>query len=529
MSKKKKNKKRLRQKNHIGNLQVDSRKSKYIELLLILSVFLITFFINIYFAKVERMSPDASVYLDVGRNLVSGKGIVSSQNLYQYWKSNYYPFLPYMQPIFPIIAGAIWTFFGLKAVLGFNIMLFALNCVLVYKILRFNNDYLISFLIVIFLGISKNLLWSAIYPWTEQLHLLFLLSIIFIYLRYPSKPFLIGLLMGFSILIRFAGVYNIFAFAIALFILEGFSKVAFKRYFKMALGFLLIFVSYETFCFFRYKTIYPAYIVAATNYGIAKFYAGAYYKDSFPVLNVPDLNLGKDVIFSQMKGHFLSFIKVFDNIKFFIFLTPLLFIFNLFKKRSALIIIFFLQGACLLILYPWTFRIGPEIEALRYSLIPYITLIPLGFLLIRDILTGLSLKKRIKKKFYVIFVLVLFGFFYFQVKNYLQFKEQMIAGYQDKYKAYLSYRDNIYEWIRDNTSKDDLIASEFLADPVFFNRPFVSMPVREALTTKNFADFMDVFKPDFVLTHNPTIVDFLKANGFVEKISSGPMVLLGRE
>ena len=73
-----------------------------------------------------------------------------------------------MQPLYPVAAGLVFRLLGLKAVIGFNILLLALNFVLVYKLLRLAADTITSFLAVLLVSFSGNIVFTAIFPWTEQ-------------------------------------------------------------------------------------------------------------------------------------------------------------------------------------------------------------------------------------------------------------------------------------------------------------------------------------------------------------------------
>jgi hypothetical protein len=502
------------------------KKEKEVDFLFIFLLLSIVFLINLPFARLELMSPDASGYLDMGRNLFSGKGAVISYNLNQYWLNKYYPFLPYMHPVFPIIAGLIWILSGLKTVIGFNIFLLAINCLLLYKILRLNVDSITSFLIAIFMGFSQNTIWTAIYPWTEQLHLFFLLLAIFIYLRYPKTLFWVGVIFAVSLLTRVASVYNILAFAVALIVLQGFSKDAVKEYIKIALGFLVVFLPYEAICYIRYGSFYPQYLGAAKIYRSAEIYPGAIYKGTIPVLNTPPLNLSKDIIFANIRNNFMGFIKIFENMKFVFIVVPLYIIFDLIKRKTPWLIIFFFQGLFVFVGYALSHFWSPLYEFTRLSLISFITLGTIGFLSLKEIISWFF-SERLKEKSSFLFIIIILIFFCFQLKDYVSFRNYWMSIYPQKYEDYKKHRDEMYSWIKLNTEKNALIASEFLSDPFFFERPFVSLPPGKALNVKNIVDFLNIYKPDYILTFNESLIKFLKSIGFKEVRKSGKMVLLG--
>lgn len=508
------------------------KQGKYIDFLLISVLFLIIFLTNLPLANTELMQPDGSGYLDMGRNLFSSKGAVISYNLNQYWPGKYYPFLPYIQPLYGIIAGLIWLLFGLKAVIGFNILLLAINCVLLYKIIKLYSDSVTSFLIALFIGFSKDIIFPAIAPLTEHLHLFFLLLSIFIYLRYKNTHFLVGILLAISCLVRASSFYNVLAFVIAIVILKGFSKAALKEYFKLTFGFLIIILSYEMFCYIKYGVFYPEYLVAAKIYRSAEIYSGAFYTDGIPVLNMPPLKLGMDVIIVNIRNNFLGFIEVFRHIKFVLFLAPLYFIFDLIKRRTPLLIIFFFQGACVLLGYTLSQTWSPIYEFSRFSVIPIITLGSIGFLSLKEIVSRFF-SKTVEKRFPAIFIIIIsiflyFGiiFLYFGIKDYLLFRNHWRNIYPQEVMAYRENRDEVYEWIRTNTSKDALIASDFLADSFLFERPFISLPPGKALIAKNMNDFLKIYRPEYVLTSNKAVVNYLKNMGLKEKKRSGILILL---
>jgi len=495
-------------------------------------LFLIVFFLNLPLAKLQLMSPDASGYLDMGKNLFTGKGAISSFNLYQFWNGKYHPFLPYMQPIYPIVAGLIWILLNLKAVIGFNILLLGINCIFLYKIFRIKTDYITSFFITLFFVFSQILVLPSIFPWTEHLHLFFLLSIIFLYLRYEKSKFFIGILLGLSCLIRTASFYNVFAFGIALILLNGFSKKSFKEYGTILSGFLISYGLYEIFCYFKYKSFYPEYLICAKTYRAAEIYEGAFYKNSFPVLNMPSLKIEKQIIYANTKKHFIDFIKNFGYMKFVLGIAPLYFIYDIWKKKTHLVSIFFLQGIFVILGYTLSLYWLPEIESTRYSLIPFITLVSIGLISIREILIPLIFKK-VKKLFSIIFVLFILPFLCLNIKQYFSFRNFYQNIYSPVYirqiDPYRKERFEMYEWIKTNTEKDVLIASDFLRDAFLFERPFVSLPSGKALNVKNMIDFLKIYSPDYILTYNESLINFLKSIGFKEKKIITPFILLSKK
>lgn len=521
-------KKRRKRKNSSNSSSVDFGRTRYIDFILGASIFLLIFLTNVSLAKIEFLQPDSSGYLDMGRNLFSGRGAFISYNLNQYWPGKYYPFLPYIQPIYGIIAGFIWIFFGLKAVIGFNIFLHAINYVLLFAILRLYSDRITSFLIAVFMAFSPDLIFSAIAPLTEELHLFFLFFAILAYVRYKDANFWVGVILALSCLVRISSIYNVIAFLLAMFIIKGFSKEAFKGYGKALLGFLMILGTYELFCYYVYGVFYPEYLTAAKIYRSAEIYPGAFYKIGIPVLNMPPLKLSIDAIGKNILSNLTGFIKGFGVIKFIMPLAVIFFIFDILKKKTPVIIILFLQGFAIFLGYALIHGWSPIYEFSRFSMITIITLGGLGFLAIRETADWLFLE--IKKPFVIsiaLFAAIFAVFAYIEFKEYASFRKNCDFFLQRNI-TYRKQRDEIHQWIKRNTENDDLIASDYLADAFLLERPFVSLPPGEALNEKNIKRYLDIFKPECVLTYNETLAVYLKNVGFREVMKKEQMILLQR-
>jgi hypothetical protein len=510
---------------------VENRKNKInIDLLFIPIILLLTFFLNIPLAGNMLLSPDASGYLDMGRNLFTGKGAVTSYNIYQFWPGKYYPFLPYMPPLYPIVAGLLLCLFNLKAVIGFNILLFSLNCVLLYRILRSASPGWVSLLITLFMGFSVNLVNTATYPWTEQLHLFLVLSALFIYLKNKKASLSVGVILALSCLVRAAGLYNFIAFMASLVIIRGFSRDALREYARVIIGFAGVLLCYELFCFVKYGVFYPQYLGPAKVYTAIKIFPGAFYKNALPVLNMPPLNQGFDVIFMNIFKHILDFIMAFKNVKFMLILVPFAITYELIKRKEPLFIVFFCQGAAVILLYAFNFAWYPEpIEVIRYALIPLIMWVSIGFLYTREMLARL-ISGRMKVLLPVVFGTFIVIFLCTNITDYILYRQYCMDIYPVVWFDYNKSRDEMHKWIRANTDTNALIASDKDKDPFLINRPFVSLPPEKALTLKNCVYLIGVYNPEYVLidVDNVNLVIFFKRIGYQEKKISRPFVLLGR-
>jgi hypothetical protein len=494
------------------------------------AILLLTFFLHIALAGNMLLSPDASGYLDMGRNLFTGKGAVTSYNIYEFWPGKYYPFLPYMPPLYPVVAGLLLFLFNLKAVIGFNILLFSLNCSLLYMILRLVSPGWVSFLITMFMAFSVALINTATYPWTEQLHLFFVLLAIFIYLKNKKASFGVGVILAVSCLVRAAGVYNFIALMASLVMIRGFSRDALREYARVIIGFAGVLLCYELFCYIKYGVFYPQYLGPAKIYTAIKIFPGAFYNNTLPVLNMPPLHQGLGVVLSNFVKHIIDFVIAFKDAKFLLLIVPVCIAYELIRRKNPLFIVFFCQGAAVMLSYSLSFAWYPEpIEVRRYALIPVVMLVSIGFLYIREVFLKLT-PVRMKALPPALFIAAISPFIIANIVEYIPHRKYCVHDYFVAGADYNKKRNEMDEWIKTNTDSNALIASDKGRDVFLFNRPFVSLPPGEALTLKNYVYFMGIYNPEYVLigVDNVNLVIFLKRIGYIEKKVSGPMVLLGR-
>jgi len=310
----------------------------------------------------------------------------------------------------------------------------------------------------------------------------------------------------------------------ALVVLKGFSKEAFKEYFKIAGGFMAVFLSYEAFCYFKYGAFYPEYLSVSTTYRLAELLPGAFYRPQTPVLNMPRPSAGLGRILANAARHMLAFAGSFRHIKFLLIFLPFYAVYDFIKRRRGLTVVFFFQGIILIAGYSLSLWWLPEVEIDRYCLVPFIALGVVGFIFIKEAL-DFFLSRKGKNPPPVFFVLVMLPLIYSSGKDYLALRRY----YKDIYPYKYQNRQDIYEicsWLKANTAKDDLIASNFLGHAFLSQRPFVSLPSGKAFTPKNFEDFLKIYQPKYIYTQNTALASFLEKAGFKEKLRKGAVILL---
>ena len=459
-------------------------------------------------AWVEHITPDAAGYLDMGRNLFTGRGAVSTYNLYQFWPGTQHPMLPYMQPLYPVVCGLLWMLDGLRAVISFNILLLGVNCALVYFLIRRVTGRPAAFLTGALLGFAPNLLLTAIHPWTEQLHLFTLLVAVLLFRNERVPRFWVGALLGISCLVRFAGVYNVAAVLAAVFVLHGFGRRAFGEFAKMLAGLLAIAIPYESFCLLRYGALYPEYLAAAKQYTSAVASGGAVYRDSLPALAVPAAPaLAPGLVFSRVLSHMTELVKACGPAAVLALAAALGLILRGERRREPDLAVFACLGVFSILAYAVSLVWLPAIEAARYSVVPFVTLVPAGVAVIRG-----EVARRLKPSAWTLWwgtVAVFAILFALTIPAYAKFRNWYDEGYPRSLENYWSARADMHAWIRANAPKDALVASEFLKDPIFFERPFVALPSGKALEPKAMDSYLAAFAPDYILYANPKTAQYM--------------------
>jgi len=470
--------------------------------LVILALTLVLYFVHLGFARDERLSPDAAGYLDMGRNLFSGRGAVSTYNLYQYWPGIEHPMLPYMQPLYPVLCGLLWGLGGLSTVTAFNILLFALNCGLVYRLAAPLLGRPTAAMVGLLVGFSPTMLFSAIHPWTEELHLTTLLGAVLLYLRPGFPRFAVGVLLAIGCLVRFAGLYNAAGLLAAGFFVHGLSRRAWREAAWIAAGFLAVAVPYEVFCLLRYGSLYPEYPAAATRYTLAVSDGGAVYRDSLPVLNVARAAApAAGVLVARFGSHAAGLVDAFGAaapLGVAALFAPWL---RTTARRDPALVTLLCLGVISIVAYSASLAWLPGIEGARYSVVPFMTLVPAGIAATRA--AAARWLHRPSRVFWVGSLAPIALTLLALIPAYRAFVHEYQVRYPASLVEYRAERDEVCAWIREHAAKDALVASEFLKDPIFFERPFVSLPSGAALDSLGLSRFLAMYRPDYVFFANP--------------------------
>jgi hypothetical protein len=494
-----------------------------------LLIFFIVFLFNLPFAAAQFLSPDATLYLDAARNLANGHGAVVSFNHYQLWQGAYYPLWPYVQPLFPVLAAPFFKSGGVSAVITLNIFLLALNCSLVYFLVRRGAGVLAGLIAALIVGFSYNIVYTAIYPWTEQLFIFVTLLAFYFYVYGRNKYFLSGVLLGVSCLVRAAGFFNGLAFFAAILIVEAINGKKFSNCFKFAAGFLSIATGYEIFCLLKYHLFYPEYTRAGFIFNDASYFPGAWYTGGKGALHALPRTMPMRMRIREFFINDESFAYSFKVVSFLIILPVFYFFSRLWKKRDALVSILFFTGcisASFAVMWGWVQPIGQIIglDFIRLLVIPYLLLVVAGATFIfklDDLTCGVSGRNGLR-----IFTIFAAGLTIFIVlSDYTTFRHIFNDEAQQLSVQRLASRP-VYAWLGKNSPDESLIAVQSPDEAIFVNRPTVVLPSGELLTAGNIRDFLRIYNPAYVLATNPKFILLCYQYNFDVCARSGDLVLM---
>ena len=453
-------------------------------------------------------SADGSLYMNIARNFAAGRGFTCSDNFYQYWGGHtvFYPALVFMHPLFPFVAGIIWYFFhSLAAVHIFNVLLNGANCLILYLIVERMYTARVALFSTLLVLVSWPMFLTAILPWSEQLHLFFVLAAIWLvtqrsFFQNPACIFSAGVILGLSCLVRVSGFYNLFIFLAVFVMFNGFSRNTVRILLFFWGGFLSLMVPYEIFCFLKYHIFYPEYPACARVFNSSRALGGWYFS-SKPVLRLPvDFKPGLTSLFCHnFPLHIWAFSKTVYNSLSFLTCGILARSIVLYQKKRFDENLLFWIGMGHIIMFSLSFFWLPtsRLETVRYSLIPLVCWIPLGVAAFHDFPQILNKKLRLK---YLRFGFILIMLPLFMVIGYHSIEFNQLAFNDLQHPNEESIRDqNMYRWVMDHSKPVDLIATSEYQSSFGLDRPIVSLPEGKVINDQNMMDFLNIYHPKYIL------------------------------
>lgn len=477
-------------------------------------------------ANGELMSPDAAGYLDVARRFWRHGSLATGFDFYQFWPGATHPVLPYMQPLYPILLGWTAVLGGVRAMIAANLVVFASACGVVTALTARFAGRVVAVFAGLLLGFSSNALYSAIHPWTEPLHLLFLLLAVGAFAHRSVPRPVVGAILAASALVRFAGVYNAAALLVAVPLVRGWNAAALKEVAAVLAGFLAIAVPYEAFCLLRYGVPYPEYLAAARDWTIATQSGGGTFRRAIPALVVHAPHLPAGLLVARGAGHVMELARALGWGA----LPAIAAIAGLCgpQRREPVFTVFVVQGVFAILAISASFAWLERIEGDRYALVSFFTFVPAGLATLRAAARALAKthSRRIDGVLGVLLAIV----FVWSLSSWTTFMRYYGVGIPAQVEPYLAERDQVAGWIREHTAPEALIATSLLQDPVLTEHPVVALPRGKQLAAPHALDeFLAVWSPQLVVTGNPDLASTLaKGTGYRPAIRSEHIWVLER-
>lgn len=487
-------------------------------------IFLICIGLKIIPATFPSLTPDACCYLDIARNIANCKGAITSYNLYQYWPGVYYPALAYTHCLFSIVIAPIYAIFRtVEAVNLFNVFISGINAILLYFLLCRRYKTAVAFWAALTVSIAPGMQETAMYPWTEQLFILVLLSSISAILysfekESTPKIFFSGVIIGVIFLVRAAGTFSVISLIAAALVYQLLVKKNIKQWWVLLSGALLIPVGYELFCLLQYHVFYPENFKAVNRYMLANSFGGGFYQAVKPVLQSTAAN-GHAAMLSDFFNHVIYIMTRLPGLT--VFILPLGYF--VFYRKNLLEISLFMVVVINIVGHAFNWAVNPIIssDTNRYLLVLVIGLIPLVFIFLYEILE--ALKKQLSAWYSpVIFgyavALVFLPFLYNALTQNLYFSSR--AALSEKQKI-VALENDVFSWIQKNTNPDDIVATDYYQRVFALDRPVVPLPKGKMLTEINFKSYTQIYRPKCVLTISMDYSKFLTVAGYSVKFSRG--------
>ncbi len=471
------------------------RNEKIAQFLLFFVITLGVYLVFVDFAHLKFITADAGTYLNIAENIASHKGFVTSFNIYQFFITHDHPLWPYIPPLYPLLCSLVFMLHGgIEQVIKLNILILGINTALIFYIIQTLVPSRFNLLFLIFLLFSFNFYHSALFPWTEQFHLLLFLISFILFLRFSKQPRWLGwlgIINGVLFLIRVSQTYSILAYLLVILVTDDKIQVRLKNAFIFTAGFMMVFVPYQLFNCLAYHSFFPQYIKPAAEYSLAGISNLSTYRPGVLGIYNP---LGIRFSMANIRYFYEHLIRFGST--FFLFLIPVLASLSpsRFKKEERYFILNCLcQSAFIVIGYSLGFSWQPKIEALRYSLIPFILIGLAGWLCFYKLFLTSAASW---KKFLAVVILVNLAFF--SVYHYGEFRQRCMTHLRGE-KPYFGDLYGSYRWIDHHLPEDILISSDEDQEAYFMHRPFISMPPGESFNCINLSLYDRMYSPDFYL------------------------------
>jgi len=467
-----------------------------------LFILVFTLICNLPLVFLQFLTPDGCLYLDMGRNIFEGKGAILTLNLHFAWTGYSYPSLPYLHPVYPIIAGFIWTLtHSIEAVLVFNVALLTVCALLLYQVYKIVATREIAFLGALIYALLRDSRLVAGMPLTDYLHFTIILVVLLILFknRGYKNTLIAGLLIGFAFLVRVANLYAAIAIGLALLLsTEGRFLFRLKRSLLYGVGILLIILPYELFCYLHYHIWYPQYTSATKAYTFALEEPSSHFVYGNPTLVfTPEFTTWEHIKFLA-RNTTLHLIQFTSYLPFTIITALCIYFFRRLRRRFGqfeiltlvLLLLFSVVGYSVSI-YWWKM-----IETWRYSIIPVACGLPLAAMGLHRLFAYFRQGYRPWGRMVFAFVLLLsLGLNLYALALYDIFIPKSVTIMKAE-------RESALTFVAENSVPGDLVATNSTYFMFLFDRPVITLPHGKILTEENLKDFLRIHQPMLIVISN---------------------------
>ncbi|MFH0877095.1 MAG: glycosyltransferase family 39 protein [Candidatus Omnitrophota bacterium] len=439
---------------------------------------------------------DTFLYLDIARNIATGKGFVVSFNGYQYWPGAYHSALAYVHVGLPLFLSVFYPFF--KAIEGFilvNAVLAVINCFLIFRLVKRITENKIWAVWVAVLAASTVCMQNTVLRiLTEQLSFLVTLAALCVFAA-PDRLsrhriLLVGFLLAAGMLIRSSSILLLLAFALALGLERRPGRERLRDIFFLCLCPLILFVAYQVLVYARTNAFFPEYPRAFKNFYVATWLTGGNFFPELPVVRP----VGSYAALAKLGVNAWEALRVFFctlRVLFFLALWQFIRIFRQRDRREmVLLMVAVLPFAAILVFYPYV-RLH-EFELVRFLLPSVVALLIIGIRGLSDF--GQRFLPRTKALFFHAVLFVIFA------SNYYQSYKVLEIYWHKETRQTVGQLEAVPVWLKQNTSSEDLIAAqEVLYGLVYLDRPVVAVPFRNTLSQNNLEAFIRIYKPAVII------------------------------
>jgi hypothetical protein len=440
-------------------------------------------------APCEKLTPDASAYLDLARQLARGAGFVLRYDEYQAWVGIERGAWFYQQPILPLVFSLVMRL--ARPILAANALntVFAAAAVWCFALAwrRVLPNWQAA-LAVLPLAASPG--FYAVYttPLAEPLALFMVGAALWLLFARPDRHWLAGLLLGASVLLRAANLFLLVGLSV------GYAAVQGRAKWREALRFALVlvgpYVIYAALGLLLTGELYPAYGPDARTFRLTRDFGGALYDPGFGLAFAGKITFG---VFGQMlaRNALPHLSQLAGAVGWFVFGSALLgWLYRRVTGQGRLASLLLAAALAQIVLLSLTFHFLHELEATRYAVpvLPFALPLAIGAW---DRAATIA-RRRVNPAVIVasiVFVLTAAAAW------------RTVSAWRDDRRQYLDpavravYFEQPAAWTQARLAATERLATNFNLQAFRFDRPVVSLPINRQLNETSLRRFLLAYQP----------------------------------